>query len=255
MAMMYGQQTSHPIGGAVSSVRVPDFTPSVNGFAFANSWPHNAIRQFRLGNVATLNIGDAANGLCGGMSFTVADLHRARLAAPADPSPPAAGTPRYRYIVDRQITSFDDGKLPLRFFRLMSPTRPDREPALSVWLGRIGVDRHSRTYVMVHEEWPSIRRTIDGGDVAMIGLVRVVSRDPLKLSSNHQVLAYGYDTDGPKVTLRICDPNWPRDDSVTITLDTSDPTGSTMPTWSKPDPPLVCFFQAPYAPIEPVPFR
>lgn len=239
----------------MSSVRVPAFIPSVNGFLFANSWPHNPIRSFTLGNVATLNIGDAANGLCGGMSFTVADLHKSGVAPPTDPAPPAADTPRYAYIVDRQITSFDDGRLPLRFYRLMSPTRPDREPALAIWLGRIGVDRHSRTYVMIHEEWPSIQRTIDGGELAMIGLVRVVGADPTKLSSNHQVLAYGYDTDGPIVTLRICDPNWPRDDSVTITLDTSDPTGITTPGWSKPDASLVCFFRAPYAPVDPGPFR
>jgi hypothetical protein len=237
------------------SVRVPGFVPSVNGFAFANSWPSNPIRTFKLGNVATLNIGDAANGLCGGMSFTTADLHRAKLAPPADQSSPSADTARYRYIVDRQVTSFDDGRLPLRFYSLMSPRRPAREPAWAPWLGRIRVDRHSRTYVMIHEEWPVIRGLLDAGQLAMIGLVRIVSLDPQKLSHNHQVLAYGYDTNGPSVTIRICDPNWPRDDSVTITLDTSDPSGAATPTWSKPDAPLVCFFHAPYAPVDPVPFR
>jgi hypothetical protein len=237
------------------SARVPGFVPSVNGFAFANSWPSNPIRTFKLGNVATLNIGDAANGLCGGMSFTTADLHRAKLTPPPDPSPPAANTARYRYIVDRQITSFDDGRLPLRFYSLMSPRRPAKEPAWAPWLGRIRVDRHSRTYVMIHEEWPVIRGLLDAGQLAMIGLVRIVSLDPQKLSHNHQVLAYGYDTNGPSVTIRICDPNWPRDDSVTITLDTSDPSGAATPTWSKPDAPLVCFFHAPYAPVDPVPFR
>jgi hypothetical protein len=237
------------------SVRVPGFVPSVNGFAFANSWPSNPIRTFKLGNVATLNIGDAANGLCGGMSFTTADLHRAKLAPPAGQSSPSADTARYRYIVDRQVTSFDDGRLPLRFYSLMSPRRPAREPAWAPWLGRIRVDRHSRTYVMIHEEWPVIRGLLDAGQLAMIGLVRIVSLDPQKLSHNHQVLAYGYDTNGPSVTIRICDPNWPRDDSVTITLDTSDPSGAATPTWSKPDAPLVCFFHAPYAPVDPVPFR
>jgi hypothetical protein len=237
------------------SVRVQGFVPSVNGFAFANSWPSNPIRTFKLGNVATLNIGDAANGLCGGMSFTTADLHRAKLAPPAGQSSPSADTARYRYIVDRQVTSFDDGRLPLRFYSLMSPRRPAREPAWAPWLGRIRVDRHSRTYVMIHEEWPVIRGLLDAGQLAMIGLVRIVSLDPQKLSHNHQVLAYGYDTNGPSVTIRICDPNWPRDDSVTITLDASDPSGAATPTWSKPDAPLVCFFHAPYAPVDPVPFR
>ena len=237
------------------SVRVPGFVPSVNGLGYANSWPPNPIRQFKLGDVATLNIGDAANGLCGGMSFTVADLYHAGLKPPADTSPPAAGSAGYRYIVDRQITSFDDGRLPLRFFRLMSPTRPATEPVWAPWLGRIGVDRHSRTYVMVHEEWPAIRSLIDAGQLAMLGLVRVVSLDPKMLSHNHQVVAYGYDLDGTQLTLRICDPNWPRDDTVTITLDTSDPSGSASPTWSKPDAPVVCFFHAGYTAIDPAPFR
>ena len=236
------------------SVRVPGFQPSVNGFAFSNAWPPNPIRQFRLGNVATLNLGDAANGLCGGMTFTVADLHNAGL-KPGDLPQPQAGSPKYGYIVDRQIASFDDGRLPLRFYELMSPLRPERESLLAEILGRFGVDRHSRTYAMVHEEWPGIRQAIDAGNLAMLGLVRVVSADPLMLSQNHQVLAYGYDIDGSAVTLRICDPNWPRQDDVAIGFDTADPRGVVVPTWSKPDARPICFFRAPYLPQDPTPFR
>jgi len=239
----------------VASLRVPDFTPSVNGFGFTNSWPSNAIRSFRLGNVATLNIGDAANGLCGGMSFTTADLHVAKLPSPADPANPPGGSDRYRYIVDRQITSFDNGKLPLRFYSLMKPTRPAKEPTWGPWLGAIGVDRHSLPYVMVHDEWPVIRGLLDAGKLAMIGLVRAVSLDPQMLGHNHQVIAYGYDLDGTTVTLRICDPNWPRDDTVTITFDTGGAMASTGPTWSKADAKLFGFFNYPYASVDPAPFR
>jgi hypothetical protein len=239
----------------MTSVRVPGFTPSVNGFPFTNAWPPNPIRQFRLGNVATLNIGDAANGLCGGMSFTLGDLHRASLPTPGTLPAPPAGSARYEYIVDRQIASFDDGRVPWRFYSLMSPTRPAREPVWAPWLGFVGLDRHSRTYVMVHEEWPVIRGLLDSGQLAMLGLVRVVSIDPGQLGHNHQVLAYGYDLEGTKVTIRICDPNWPRDEAVTITFDASDPGGSITPTWSKPDAQLVCFFHAPYTPRDPAPFR
>ena len=237
------------------SVRVPNFIPSVNGFGFSNYWPPNPIRSFKLGNVATLNIGDAANGLCGGMSFTTADLHRANMKPPPDTTPPPSTNARYRYIVDRQITSFDDGRLPLRFFSLMGPSRPATEPAWAPWLGFVKVDRHSRTYVMIHEEWPLIRGIIDGGQLAMICLVRVVSREPWMLGHNHQVAVYGYDLEGTALTLRICDPNWPRDDTVTITLDVGNPKGSAAPTWSKPDAQLVCFFHAPYTPVDPAPFR
>ena len=238
----------------MASVRVPGFLPSTHGFAFPNAWPSIPIRQFRLGNVATLNIGDAANGLCGGMSFTVADLKAAGMAPGTQPMPPA-GSERFRYIVDRQIASFDDGRLPLRFYGLMSPTRSDRESMLAELLGYLGIDRHSRTWTMVRIEWPRIKAALDAGRLAMVGLVRVVSADPVDLSKNHQVIAYGYDTDGTTVTLRIADPNWARDDGVTLGFDTADPKGVTRPAWARPDTPPTCFFLAPYTSTDPAPFR
>jgi hypothetical protein len=236
------------------SVRVPNFKPSTSGFAYANAWPHNPIRQFRLGNVASLNIGDAANGLCGGLSFTLADLHKVGLVGGPD-AQPVMGSARYDYIVQRQIDSFDDGRVPLRFYSLMSPTRQDRESPLAQLLGAFGVDRHSRTWTMIRVEWPRIRAALDAGRLAPLGLVRAVSADPLQLSHNHQVLAHGYDTDGTKVALRIWDPNWPRDDDVVLGFDAADPGGVAKATWSKPDAAPLCFFAAPYAATEPAAFR
>ena len=239
----------------MTSVRVPDFEPEINGFHFANSFPHSPLREFRLGDIATLDVGDAANGLCGGMSFSAGDLHRANRLPPADTSPPAAGTPAYRYIVDRQITSFDDGRVPLRFYGLMDPNRPARESILSTLAGWVRLDRHSRTWVMIHQEWPQIRTDLDGGRLSMLGLVRVVGLDPNLLGHNHQVVAWGYDLVGSALSIRIYDPNWPGDDSVTISLDISDERGMAAPVWSKPDAPLFCFFRAPYTPADPTPFR
>jgi hypothetical protein len=238
----------------MSIVRVPGFLPSTHGFPYPNAWPSNPIRQFQLGKVATLNVGDAANGLCGGMSFTVADLFAAGRRAPDD-AQPAAGSARYRYIVERQITSFDDGRVPLRFYSLMSPNRPATEPTWAQVLGTIGVDRHSRAWTMARVEWPRVRDSLDRGSLAPIGLVRVVSSDPNELSRNHQVLAYGYETSGSKVTLNIFDPNWARDDGVTLGFDTANAGGEIVPTWSRNDPRPVCFFHAPYQAADPVPFR
>ncbi len=99
---------------------------------------------------------------------------------------------------------------------------------------------------MVAREWPRIRRGLDAGRLVPLGLVRVVSANPLELTRNHQVLAWGYDLDGPTLVLRIYDPNWPGDDEVTITLDVSDPDGDAGPVYSKADGPLVAFFRAPY---------
>ncbi len=57
------------LGGSdqMTSVRVPGFEPSVNGFHFSNSFSHSPLREFKLGDIATLDVGDAANGLCGGV--------------------------------------------------------------------------------------------------------------------------------------------------------------------------------------------
>ena len=232
----------------MASVRVPGFLPSTNGFAFPNAWPSNPIRQFRLGNVATLNIGDAANGLCGGMSFAVADLFRAGL-RPGDQPIPAGGSPRHAYIVERQVSSFDDGRVPLRFYALMSPARTEREGWLEQVLGRVGIDHHSRTWTMLQVEWPRIRARLEAGELVVLGLVRVVSLDPSQLARNHQVLAYGYDhvgLAGPRRTLHLYDPNRPTDDRGTLALDLSDPTRR-PPVLSFPaGPTVLAFFRVPY---------
>jgi len=239
----------------MASVRVGDFRPSVHGFHFPNAFARDPIRRFQLGSVATLDIGDVANGLCGGMSYTARDLWEHSVRPPADPAPPARGNPRFEYLVNRQIDSFDNGLVPLRFFKLMDPNRPAREPWWAELLGRFGIDRHSRTWVMVNVEWPAIRRDLDGGSLATLGLVKVVSLDPNKLGLNHQVVAYGYDLEGTVVTLRICDPNFADDETVTLSFDTADPRASISTSWSRPPDLVFCFFRAPYEKKDPTPFR
>ena len=99
---------------------------------------------------------------------------------------------------------------------------------------------------MIAREWPRIRRGLDAGRLVPLGLVRVASANPLELTRNHQVLAWGYDLDGATLVLADLRPNWPGDDDVTITLDVSDPDGAAAPVYSKKDGPLVAFFRAPY---------
>jgi hypothetical protein len=239
----------------MASQRLIGFLPSTRGFRFANSWRDVPVRQFHLGDVATLSLGDAARGLCGGMSFAVADLYIAGLPGPADAANPSAGTAKFDYIVDRQIASLDSMATPLRFYSLMRPDRPDIEPPFAGALALLGFDRHSRSQVMLTQEWPRVRALLDRGQPAMLGLVRVVSADPFQLNRNHQVLAYGYDLEGSSVSLAIYDPNWPSDDGVWLTFDTSNPGGLVSPTYSKADGPLYCFFSASYAASDPAPWR
>lgn len=241
------------------SVRVPRFDPKTSGFGFENRWAPGPTHVFKLGTLATLTLGEAANGLCGGMSHAIRDFHQFGVKAPADTKAfdPQQQPARFTYVVDRQVDSLDTGKVPLRFWSLMKPSRPERETLLEELLGRVGVDRHSRTWTMVRIEWPKIKRDLDGGSLSSIGLVRSVSSDIAMLNRNHQVVAYGYDLDGTKLTLRIADPNYPRADDVTLKLDIGDPRGSVTPVWSRANPPyelgVVCFFQAPYTARDPRP--
>jgi len=230
----------------METVRVPGFAPSVHGLRFANSFASAPIRRFQLGALATLTVGDVANGLCGGMTFVVADCFIAGLEAPVDATAPVDGSPLRSAIVERQIDSFDDGRVPLRFYGLALPIRPPREAGWAQALGRVGIDLHSRTWLMATREWPRVRRLLDSGRLVPLGLVRAVSWNPLDLARNHQVLAWGYDLEGGRLTLRIYDPNWPADDEVTLTLDVGDPDGEAPPVYSKADGPVFAFFRAPY---------
>ncbi len=230
----------------MQSVRVPGFSPSVHGLRFANRFPSAPVFHYRFGTLAGLTIGDVANGLCGGMTFVVADCFNAGVGVPTDDTAPAEGSALRSAIIGRQIDSFDGVRVPLRFYELALPIRPTREAAGARGLAGLGLALHSRTWLMAAREWPRVRRLLDAGRLVPLGLVRDVSWNPLNLTHNHQVLAWGYDLDGGRLTLRIYDPNWPADDDVTLTLDIGDPDGETRPVYSKPDGPVFAFFKAPY---------
>ena len=68
---------------------VAGFVPSVQGFHFANAWP--AGPTVRLGPLDPrwVGIGDASDGLCGGMVYTIADLFAAGVPVPLDRKEPA----------------------------------------------------------------------------------------------------------------------------------------------------------------------
>jgi len=143
----------------------------------------------------------------------------------------------------------------LRFYSLMSPTRPDREPWWAAWVSRLGVDRHSRTWIMLREEWPKIEADLNAGRLSSLGLVRVVDIDPMKLGQNHQVLAYGYDRTGSTLTLLIYDPNSPDDDSIRLSVDAASPYSRVSPGYTGAGAPVLTFFRTHYASHDPSPFR
>jgi hypothetical protein len=188
---------------------VPRFLPSVNGFAYPNSWPSGP--TLRLGPIRTpiLGFGDASAGLCGGMVMTVRDLFEAGITMPHDPQP-TNGSPRFDAIVRRQVESFDWFRVPLRFFNLQA-FRPDPPGGLARLLGR-----RTPREIAYRDEWPKIRDDIDAGHPSTLGLIRVSGVSPWSLTHNHQVLAYGYHDTPTELRIAIYDPNHPGHDDVEL---------------------------------------
>jgi hypothetical protein len=192
---------------------VEGFLPSTSGFRFPNSFPHVPVRRIGIPGVVSLPIGDASNGLCGGMTFAARDYFESGRPLPDDMSAPGDG-PLFDYLVDRLFDSFGLPLGPARYLELMNPLLSDGE---TLW-SRMGLTPHGRTWRMVTQEWPKVRREIDSGHLSPLGLVKVKSVNPFDLKHNHQVLAYGYDLVGSSLTLRLYDPNQPGRDDVRLSL-------------------------------------
>ena len=220
----------------------PAFLPSVNGFAFANRWPHVPPLRFRVGGPVPveLAIGDAANGLCGGMAFAALDLWFAGLRPGAGSEAPLEGTAPFRYLARRQIDSFELGLGPARFYLLGAPWR----------------SAASRSAEILRRELPRIRRELTAGRPVAIGLVHAVSANPATLIQDHQVVAYRVEAGllAGSLSLRIYDPNLPGDDSIRLIIGRAAGTGAVSIDYS-PGPPVVAFFKQGYRPRGPLPWR
>jgi hypothetical protein len=194
-----------------------------------------------------VTIGDAANGLCGGMVYAVRDYAEHGQVPPATTTPPDSG-PLYEYLVQRLFESWDIPAGIIRYFELMRPQLPD----FGLVPGPLGFLESSRAAVMLQKEWPAIRQDLDNNRLSPLGLIKVKSEDPALVGRNHQVLAYGYDLAGTDLTLHIYDPNAPNDDAATITLNIANPDQpcrlacTTAPT-------VYCFFRTNYEKAGPPP--
>lgn len=198
------------VGGAdlrmttVERFDVPGFLPSTRGWRFTNSFPQNtAHARVRVGNTE-LAIGDAANGLCGGMVYAARDYFHVGLPVPRHKLGPLSG-PLYDFIVGRLYDSF---ALPLgwtEYLRLMSP----------------GCSAQERASTACSTAFSRIQADIRSGAPSPIGLIQVDTTDIAKVGLNHQVLVYGYQRSGHSVQLRIYDPNHPERDDITLSFQTN----------------------------------
>ena len=193
-----------------------------------------------------IRIGDASNGLCGGMAFAARDYFEAGRKPSQGTTPPRRGR-LFDFLVDRLLASFELPTGPARYLELMSPALPDGEP---VWRW-LGVGPHGRSWRMIREEWPKVRAEIDAGHPSPLGLVLAKSSNPIDLKLNHQVLAYGYDLVGEALSLRLYDPNLPARDDVSMSMSVAEPRKPTAATLRPQGTRVHSFFRVGYTPSPP----
>jgi hypothetical protein len=209
----------------MESARVPGFLPSTSGFKFPNSFPPGIpIVKITIPLIGTIPIGDASNGVCGGMDYVAMDLFLAqpRLLPPTTKTSPPGDSLLMKHIIQRLIDGFALSAGPSsnvrRYAEFMSIQDQDS------WLGR-GVPS-----TIANVEWPQIKSDIDGGRPSPIGLVGGVYVLPTDIPAKikmlghcHTVLAYGYDIDDAKyLKILIYDPNDPLADDSTIEMSLAD---------------------------------
>jgi hypothetical protein len=197
---------------------VPGFSPVENGLHYPNSWPHvpDLIVKTPLGD---LPLGDAANGLCGGMSLAARDLFEAGQPPPLSHVNPMAASAAFSYLVARLFDSFDLPAGVAEYYEWMQLPAHD-ESALGITAIR-GLS--SRT---INDSMQTVRDTINSGHPCPLALVCVHSASPSALGRNHQVLAYSYADVGSQTTVSVYDCDAP-DTEVTISFDTSKPEDET----------------------------
>jgi hypothetical protein len=209
---------------------VPGYTVAKNGFRFANDFPDVPMQVMVCGH--PISFFTAGNGLCGGITFLGRDYFEAGLPAPDMVPAPSAG-PVFQALCARQLASFDIPVGFLRYLDWMCPARPWRD------CGTVQ-GRWERT---VHEEWPRVKADIDSGHPSPLGLVHVLSWDPRDVGKCHQVLAWGYDVVGSRLTLKVCDPNHPQDAGVCLGVDLAE--GASI-AWNGSSAPVHGFFRSEY---------
>lgn len=215
------------------------FLPSKNGFHFINRFekiPTHLNTFF-----GRIKVGDASNGLCGGMVFAALDYFNAGMSIPKVKNLPK-NRKHFDYVVKRLIDSFDLPLGPLNYIELMHPKYPDGKTSR----GRYGAIPAGRAWRMIRVEWPKIKMKLDAGIPCPLGLVRIKSTNLKLLGKNHQVLTYGYELVNDELTLYIYDPNYPGNDQVTMKLNIGDPDHPTkISYWHNEK--VNCFFMGDYA--------
>ena len=168
-----------------------DFQPATHGFAFANNFTNKV-------SIAGIPITET-RGRCGGMAFAALDLWHNRLGVPTNTTLPADGTLVADYIYWRLIDSIRDNWF--QYFHFM------RTPDHPTVVNGIGVARATR-----EEQLPKLKALLDAGVPQPLGLSQATALD--QFGNDHQVVAYGYEEQGPETCIFIWDNNHPLVESM-----------------------------------------
>jgi hypothetical protein len=182
------------------------FRPSIHGLKFPNSFTLPSAITTPLSRLG-VPIGSGPYGLCGGMSFLVADHFRFGVPIPATTSIPGTGTSLYNTILVRQLDSLALSSISLSF----------GAPVLKFhrWMGL--PDRGTgSTAALTLAEFRGASGALRRGRPVVLGLV--LKRYPGgSLTDNHQVLAYCMRGTSPtRFEIDIYDPNFPLRDDIKI---------------------------------------
>lgn len=175
------------------------FIPSVHGFPFGNVFPDAPVVTIHVPLFGDVGVGNAAGGLCGGMTFVALDDYLAGVPVSRESSePPAPGSPVFKRITARLIESWD------------APWG-----ILKYWGGQVASDEVLRE--RNGAEWAAIQSRLlrTAGAAVTLGLVRAHSHNPADLGHHHQVLGCKFLAPD---RLQIYDPNFPQNDGVVISI-------------------------------------
>jgi hypothetical protein len=203
--------------------RMPErFVPSRNGFVFANAWPSQPAVALPT-PFGTISVGDAAAGLCGGMTFAALDYWQAGVVAPSDR--PGTDDPLYGFIVHRLVDSWHVPAGVAQYYQWMN--LPDGDHGFEAFGRRVVIER-GLAWRTVTVQWPQVSADLDHGIPVALGVVTVASAKPRDLALNHQVLAVNYHRTDDIVTMLVYDPNQGRRDDIYIRFQADAPTRPTV---------------------------
>lgn len=172
-----------------------NFMPLKHGFHFQNSFTDKIIST-SFGKIET-------KGRCGGMSYASLDYYFSGILVPShEPKDfpnkmyPPDGSLFSDYIYERSISSL----FSLSSFKFFDWTlQKDNVESL----------RKSVSYKTKMEEFPKLKYSVDKGNPVVIGLIG--ARKASEITKNHQVVAYGYDSDSKEnyIIIYLYDSNFP----------------------------------------------